>query len=417
MTLNETEGQGEGEEIIDLVDIVEEAGEEAESKVSIEDFVLSEKAEPFGEVASSESWGKLTEEERAVPEEGLALSVEEEEPKAQDFPYTLRQEISPPREAEEEALFEKIELEDILEKVGKIEVPSEAEPPIGRGGGKTPKTEPARVTEIEEKPFAFEEFEMALKKGVEVETPKQKAQREETLQPFSLEELREEGRAEAAPTEIPIEDEMKSMGEEAFPKDLLEDMLKGEELKTGGLGEELEEEALAEEGLREEELQEETFAEEELFEEEGLPEEEVLEEEKPLEEETLKIVEGISEEEKVELFEGIGAPKAPRPEKEFTVEIPGRPEEPFGVSEAPRFGQTGPAPSPGGAEKEVQQVISRKVQGMMEELMTKYVPEMTKDIVQLTIERIERMVREVVPELAEKMIEEEIKRLEKGETE
>jgi hypothetical protein len=42
---------------------------------------------------------------------------------------------------------------------------------------------------------------------------------------------------------------------------------------------------------------------------------------------------------------------------------------------------------------------------------------MTKDIVQLAIERIEKMVQEIVPDLAEKMIEEEIKRLEKGETE
>jgi hypothetical protein len=52
----------------------------------------------------------------------------------------------------------------------------------------------------------------------------------------------------------------------------------------------------------------------------------------------------------------------------------------------------------------------------MEEFITKHVPDMTKDIIGLTIERIEKMVREIVPDLAEKMIEEEIKRLEKGET-
>jgi len=33
---------------------------------------------------------------------------------------------------------------------------------------------------------------------------------------------------------------------------------------------------------------------------------------------------------------------------------------------------------------------------MMEEFVTKHVPEMTKDIVQLTIERLEKMVREIV---------------------
>jgi hypothetical protein len=41
---------------------------------------------------------------------------------------------------------------------------------------------------------------------------------------------------------------------------------------------------------------------------------------------------------------------------------------------------------------------------------------MTKDIIGLTLERIEKMVKEIVPDLAAKMIEEEIKRLEKGET-
>jgi hypothetical protein len=51
----------------------------------------------------------------------------------------------------------------------------------------------------------------------------------------------------------------------------------------------------------------------------------------------------------------------------------------------------------------------------MEEIVKKLVPEMTKNVVGLTIERIEKMVREVVPDLAEKAIQEEIKRLQKGE--
>jgi hypothetical protein len=52
---------------------------------------------------------------------------------------------------------------------------------------------------------------------------------------------------------------------------------------------------------------------------------------------------------------------------------------------------------------------------MMEGFITKLVPEMTQSIINLTIDRIERMVKEIVPELAEKMIQEEIKRLQKGE--
>ena len=415
---SQTGGKEEEEEVIDLLDVVGDVVEEPESKMSIDDFVVPEKAEPFGEMPSLESWEKLGEEEKVAAEEGLVLSVEGGEEETKDFPFKLEKEGPPPKEPEEEDLFEKIELEDILEKIGKIELPSEIEEPAERGF-KVSKGEPAPIQEPEEKPFAFDEFEIALKKGVEVAVPRQEPPKEEALQPFSFEETKEEVTEGGAPLEIPIEEKVESIEEEEFPKDLLEDMLKEEELKEKGLGEEeLEEEELKKEGLQEEELKEEKlFEEEELLEGGGLSEEELLEEEKPLEEETLEVVRGLKEEEKIELFEGLEAPEVPGERKRAIAEarevIAARAE----AIEAHRFFETGVTPPLRKADQQVEEVISEKVQVMMEEFITKHVPEMTKDIVQLTIERIEKMVREIVPDLAEKMIEEEIKRLEKGETE
>ncbi len=420
-------GGNEEEEVIDLLDVVEDVVEEPESKMSIDDFVVPEKAEPFGEIPSLESWGKLGEEEKVAAEEGLVLSVEGGEEETKDFPFTLRKEGSPPKEPEEEDLFEKIELEDILEKIGKIELPPEIEEPAERGF-KVSKGEPAPIQEPEEKPFAFGEFEIALKKGVEDEVARQGPSKEEALQPFSFEEIKEKATEEKIPLEISIEEKAETI-EEEFPKELLEDMLKEEQLQEKGLEEgRLEEEELREEGLEEEELKEEglqeeelkeekLFDEEELLEEGGLSEEELLEEEKPLEEETLEVVRELKEEEKMELFEGLEAPEVPGERKRAIAEAPEVIAERAEAIETARLFETGVTPPLRRADQQMGEVISEKVQVMMEEFITKHVPEMTKDIVQLTIGRIEKMVREIVPDLAEKMIEEEIKRLEKGETE
>jgi CheY-like chemotaxis protein len=414
----ETGGQEE-EEVIDLLDIIEDVAEEQE-KMSIDDFVVPEKAEPFGEIPSLESWEKLGEEEKLAAEEGLVLSLEEGKEEAKDFPFKLKEEGPPLEEPREEDLFEKIELEDILEKVGKIELPSETEKPAQRGL-EAEKAEPELLQEVEEKPFAFDEFEIALKKGVEVEFPRREPPQEETLQPFSFEEIKEDVTKEGAPfEEIRIEEKVETIGEEEFPKELLEDMLKEEELKEETSGEgALEEEELKEEGFPEEALKaEELFEEEELLQEGEVPEEELLEEAKPLEEEILEVVAGLKEEEKTDLFEGLlEGPEIPIEGKRAIAEAPERISVRGKATEAPRFFETGITPPSRRADRQVEEVISEKVQVMMEEFITKHIPEMTKDIVQLTIERIEKMVREIVPDVAEKMIEEEIKRLEKGETE
>jgi hypothetical protein len=426
-------GGKEEEEVIDLLDVVEDAVEEPESKMSIDDFVVPEKAEPFGEIPSLESWEKLGEEEKVAAEEGLVLSVEGGKEETKDFPFKLKKEAPPPKEPKEEDLFEKIELEDILEKIGKIELPPEREEPTERGF-RVSKEELPPIQEVEEKPFAFDEFEIALKMGVQGEVPRQELPQKEALQPLSFEETKAAVAEERTSLEIPIEEKVEAIEEEEFPKELLEGMLKEEELQEEGLEEgkleeeelreeqlkevQLKEEELKEEGLLEEELKEEKFfEEEELLEEKGPLEEEFLEEEKPLEEETLEVVRGLKAEEKTDLFEGLEGAEVPGEEKGATAEAPEVIAPSALATEVHRFFETGVTPPLRRVDQQMEEAISEKVQVMMEEFVTKHVPEMTKDIVQLTIERIEKMVREIVPDLAEKMIEEEIKRLEKGETE
>lgn len=397
---NESGGKEE-EEIIDLLEVVEEG----ESKISIDDFVIPEKAEPFGEMTSLDSWEKLGEEDKLAAEEGVTLALEGTEEEAKDFPFKLKKEaipqmeVSPQKESQEEELFEKIELDEILEKVGKIELPSEREEPA-QGELKAFKEEPASAQEVKEKPFEFDEFEMALKKGVEAKLPKEEFPKEEAFQTFSFEERKGDVLEEGAPPEIPFEEKAESLEEEEFPEELLEEMVEEEELK--------------EEELEEEELKEERLFEEELLEEGGLPEEELLEEEKPLGEEELEVIKAPKEE-GIELFEGLEASKPIEEERKPIEEVKEVRTERARAFEAPGVFETEFAPPLRRMDRQVEEVISEKVQGMVEEFITKHVPEMTKDIVHLTIERIEKLIREIVPDLAEKMIEEEIKRLEKGE--
>jgi len=66
-------------------------------------------------------------------------------------------------------------------------------------------------------------------------------------------------------------------------------------------------------------------------------------------------------------------------------------------------------------DQKFEEIISKGVQEMMQDFMKKIIPEVTQNILSLTLDRIERMVKEIVPDLAEKAIQEEIKRLQKGE--
>jgi CheY-like chemotaxis protein len=324
-------GEGEGEEeIIELVDVVEEP----EPRMSIDNFITSAKEEPLGESTSLESWEKLEIEEK--PEEKELVLRPEKEIGEVDLP--LKRKMPSKDASPEEELFEKIELEEILEKVEQLKPFLEKEWPSEK-----------EVRDIEEKPFTLEEpaekyldleeFETALQKEVKAELP------EEDLQPFFMEEPEKKISEEAIPIEESVEEEdLKELPEEEFPDELLEEILGEEEISA------IEE-----------------------------PKESRLEEVRPKERK--------AEEVRIDRLEEVEAPKIP-------------------LEEVP------PLVRP--VDKKMQEVISQRIQEMMEEIITKLVPEMTQNVIGLTMERIEKMVREVVPDLAEKAIQEEIKRLQKG---
>jgi hypothetical protein len=70
-------------------------------------------------------------------------------------------------------------------------------------------------------------------------------------------------------------------------------------------------------------------------------------------------------------------------------------------------------PSAVASEDQIQEIIARGVRTMMEDFVSRVLPEVTRQVVGVTMERIEKMVQEIVPEMAEKAIREEIRRLEK----
>jgi CheY-like chemotaxis protein len=327
-------GEGEGEEeIIELVDVVEEP----EPRMSIDNFIASGKEEPFGEITPLEPWEKLELEEKPEEKE-FVLQPDKEEEVIREMDLQLKREMPPKGASPEEELFEKIELEEILEKVEQLKPFLEKEWPSEK-----------EVRDIEEKPFTLEEpaekyldleeFETALQKEVKAELPG------EEVQPFFIEEPKKKISEEAILIEESVEEEeLKELPEEEFPDELLEEILGEEEISA------IEE-----------------------------PKESRLGEVRPKERK--------AEEVRIDRLEEVEAPKIP-------------------LEEVP------PLVRP--VDKKMQEVISQRIQEMMEEIITKLVPEMTQNVVGLTMERIEKMVREVVPDLAEKAIQEEIKRLQKG---
>ena len=329
-------GEGE-EEIIELVDVVEEP----ETRMSIHDFVTTEKAgkeekeETYGEIAPLESWKKLEFEEKPEEKE-LVLRPEKE---SGELDLELRREMPPKEASPEDELFKKIELEEILEKVEQLKPSLEKEWPSEKEVGDI-EEKPLRIEKTAEKFLDLEEFETALQKEVKSEFP------EEGLQPIFIEEPKKEISEEAFPIEESVEEEeLKELPEEEFPDELLEEILGEEEISA-------------------------------------------IEKPKELRLEEARPMESRAEEIRIDRLEEVEAPKIEREEV---------------------------LPFVRAVDKQMQEVISQKVQAMMEEIVTKLVPEMTQNVVGLTIERIEKMVREVVPDLAEKAIQQEIKRLQKGE--
>jgi CheY-like chemotaxis protein len=358
---------GEGEEIIELVDVVGEP----EPRMSIENFVPSEKEKSFGEMTSLESWERLEFDEKPFERERPARP--EKETGGIDFQFGRKM---PSKEAPAEAdLFEKIELEEILEKVEQLKPALEQEWPSEKET-KYVKEKPFRMEEPPEKYFDLPKFGEPPQKEARTEyleeepqpvlvaEPKEKvseevvfieeSMEEEELQPLLMEEPKRKIPEETIPVEALVEEEeLKELPEEEFLEEFLEEMLKEEDI--GGIGE--------------------------------------PKEVKPKEVEIEEIQ-----------LEGLEAPRI------FEEEI-----KPL-VNQVSRQMQEG-SPLVKVVDKHLEEVIAKGIQDMVGDFITKVLPLMTQHIIGLTAERIERMVKEIVPDLAENAIREEIKRLQKGEKE
>ncbi len=365
--LDET-GEGE-DEIIELVDVVGEP----EPRMSIENFVPPEKEKSFEELTSLESWEKLEFEEKPLEKEPPRRPERGRE--EMNFQFRRMPSAEGPPETE---LFEKIELEEILEKVERLKPSLEQEWPSEK-----------EVKYVEEKPFAREEpsgkrldlpsFREPAQKEARTELP------EERPQPVSVAEAKERVSEQIFPLE---ESELRIEEEEAQPLRVEEPMM-----KTPGKPIPIEELA-EEEELKE--LPEEEFLEE--FLEEMLGEEEIGGIEKPKEVRPKEV-----EVEEIQLEEL----EAPRILKKEIKPL---------VSEMSRQVQEG-SPLVKVVDKHLEEIIAKGIQDMIGDFITKVLPMMTEHIIGLTAERIEQMVKEIVPDLAERAIQEEIKRLQKGEKE
>jgi len=357
-------GETGEEEIIDLVDVVEEP----ESKMSINDFLTpAEEEEPFGEITPLESWEKLLEEEKPGLEKLLEekpfgeITIEEKpfekKPLEESFEgLTLGLEE---KETEKKPLPSEKEVtrdEELFEKIDFEEILKQVE----SIKPSVPKELLAEEAKVPEKAPSIEKAPSLIE--------------ESTEKLFDLKEFEDALKIEVKPEpleEAPPSFLMKEPQEKA-PVEISPIEIPPEEKELKELMEEELPEGLIEEVLEEKEI---AGIEEKM----AGGKEEVIGIEEPKEQE-------------IGLLEELEAPKV------LKEEVPPQVEMPF---------------------NRMEEVITKGVQEMMEDFVTKILPEMTQNIINLTIERIEKMVREmvreIVPDLAEKAIMEEIKRLQKGE--
>jgi CheY-like chemotaxis protein len=213
-------GENEEEEIIDLVDVVGEP----EQRMSINDFIASAKEEPFGKITPLEFWERL--EEEKPPKEEFVLTPDDKGEELERMELELEKEVAPKEAAPEEELFERIELEEILEKVEQLKPSIEKEWPPEKEVRFSEEKIPAGEGPTE-KYFGLEEFEAALQKEVKAKPL------EEELQPFPFEELKAEVPEEAMPVEMPVEEEkLEELAEEEFPEELLAEVVGEEEISS-----------------------------------------------------------------------------------------------------------------------------------------------------------------------------------------
>jgi len=378
------------EEILEKVEMLKpalekewpkEGGEAGEAKVEDHGPPL-----PGLQPSETRDWFSEVEEKAEAPGVEEVSRVEEERPMDFDqFQTLLKKDLG--LEAPDESTLESLplgegevkygeegeaakkqvsskELESLLEEVAALEVgprveeepPEKEEPPI-----------PLIKEEPVGEPSGLAEFEALLQRGVEPEAPS-----EEALPPFTFEEeARKEVLEEPLITKPSFEEELPELQEEAFPEALIEAI--------------------------EEDFEEEVLAIEEVRGVEAAPEEKV---------------EALTELPPPTPLEGEEMPFAFEEVKEVESRVEVGPSPIVPPSE--KFAETGAVPLTL-ASRQLQESIARGVQEMIGDFITKILPEMTQEILQLTTERIEKMVKEIVPEMAEKAIRQEIERIEKGE--
>ena len=409
------------EEIIELVDVVEEP----ESRMSIDDFALQQKDELIGEIAPIESWekqGREEGEEKGVEIEETSMRIEEEAGKK--------------KVSTEDELFEKIELEEILRKVEMLQPSIGKEWPVEKEE-KIPEKIREKIApppqEAGDRYTGFDEFEAALRGEVKTEPA------EEAFQPFFIEETTQEAPGLAPPEEAPAELELQELAEGEFPEVFLEELvgelekLKEEELMPEETTVEVEAETTLEEEISEllgEEIQPSEQALKEMVRVGEVPPVKVatkteeisklLGEEIQLSEQVLTEVVRAEERppveklvpvEEIALIEEMAPMEEIAPAEEIKKAEVGVPE----VTEIPKISLEEIPPPVMRLDRKIEEVIARGIQEMMQDFVTKVIPEMAEHMITVTMERIETMVKEVIPDLAEKAIQEEIKRLQKGE--
>lgn len=378
------------EEILEEVEMLKPALEKEWPKAGGEagEARVEEHGAPLPGLQPSEArdWFSEVEEKAEAPGIREASKVEEERPMDFDqFQILLEKDLG--LEAPNESTLESLpigegevkygeegeaarkqvrseELELLLEEVAALEVGPRAEE-------EPPEREESRIPLIQEEPVGepsgLAEFEALLQRGVEPEAPF-----EEALPPFTF-----EGEARAVVLEEPLiakpsfEEELPELQEEAFPEALIE-----------AIEEDLEEEVLA------------------------------IEEVRGVEAATEEKAEALTELPPPTPLEGEEMPFAFEEVKEVEPRLDVGPSAIVPPSE--KLAETGAVPLTL-ASRHLQESIARGVQEMIGDFITKILPEMTQEILQLTTERIERMVKEIVPEMAEKAIRQEIERIEKGE--
>jgi DNA-binding response OmpR family regulator len=423
------------EEIIELVDVVEEP----ESRMSIDDFALHQKEEPIGEIAPIESWESQEKEEVGLEKE-LVLAPEEMKAEPEETFLRVEKEqeqtmVGKKRSAEDE-LLDKIELEEILRKMEKLQpsiekewiaervekVAEEVVTPVPQRAERAPEKAVMPAPEqIEEGFTGLEEFEAALRG----EVGEQPAAAE--LQPLIIEEPKQETPKVSARAEVTEELQLQELAEEEFPEIFLEeieeelDKLKEEELTTAQKSVEVEAEPTEEEEISElfgGELpsREKAAVEVTLQEEIAPPEEPGKEAAPPLDMEELfniPLAEIPPQEQAFKEPTPMEPVEAAPPAEEL---LQAKVAEPV-AAEIPRIPPEKMTPPLVHLDRRMEEVIAKGVQEVMQDFATKVIPEMAEHMIQLTMERIEAMVKEVIPDLAEKAIQEEIQRLQKGEKE